>query len=475
MSGMMMEPVPKIAVPPAARVELKPGGYHPTSFISSDHGFAPQFLAIDASRVLVDLALLSKPQTGNCQPAAGETIGRRRHDTVDERPPLGVAVMAHPTRTGDLVIFSLPPYQFDAATPGTLVARSAFFGQHGYRPDLQDLGGNTNLRATFLATGPLRANFPFLAVNIIDDRTGSEPFWVERSRVFTVNGVKVGVIGAALEVTPELVAASNTEGLTFLPAAERIREESERLRRQGVLVQIVSVIQLMVRRGDVQWAGGATRIAKNLGVAPRGDVQAIVDTANAQTAVLANQVIGKQTVAILRAPTRLFESAMGNMVADAMRAKYPGIDAALTNSGGLRADLPCSVNEAPCDITWGEVFAVLPFGNRTVIETVTGAQLTAAFVNGFSPFCHHGNHSRVDILRRRRGRAPSGSEAADRLDASGPRHQQLGREETARLKADLLDRARAVATASGGVFGLGSKVSSAEAAMLAQLEAAFLA
>ncbi len=30
---------------------------------------------------------------------------------------------------------------------------------------------------------------------------------------------------------------------------------------------------------------------------------------------------------------------MGNLVADAMRAKYPGVDAAFTNSGGLRADL----------------------------------------------------------------------------------------------------------------------------------------
>ena len=44
--------------------------------------------------------------------------------------------MAHPTRTGDLVVFSAPPYQFDAATPGTLIARSAFFGQHGYVPDM---------------------------------------------------------------------------------------------------------------------------------------------------------------------------------------------------------------------------------------------------------------------------------------------------------------------------------------------------
>jgi len=37
----------------------------------------------------------------------------------------------------------------------------------------------------------------------------------------------------------------------------------------------------------------------------------------------------------------------------------------------------------------------------------------------------------------------------------------------------LLERARAVASASGGVFGMGSKVSNAEAAILAQLEAAF--
>jgi len=81
---------------------------------------------------------------------------------------------------------------------------------------------------------------------------------------------------------------------------------------------------------------------------------------------------------------------MGNMVADAMRLKYPGVDAAITNSGGLRADLVCSppsAGEGPCEITWGEMFAVLPFGNRTVIETLTGAQLEQAFLNGFSPKC----------------------------------------------------------------------------------------
>src|SRR6185295_12827180 len=45
------------------------------------------------------------------------------------------------------------PYQFDAQTPGTLIAPSHFFGQHGYVPDVQDLGANVNMRATFLAGG----------------------------------------------------------------------------------------------------------------------------------------------------------------------------------------------------------------------------------------------------------------------------------------------------------------------------------
>ena len=84
-----------------------------------------------------------------------------------------------------------------------------------------------------------RANFPFLACNIVETATGKPPAWVQASTVLLVNGVKVGVIGAALEDTPELVAAGNTAGLTFLPAVSSIRAELLRLTRQGVRVQIV--------------------------------------------------------------------------------------------------------------------------------------------------------------------------------------------------------------------------------------------
>jgi 2',3'-cyclic-nucleotide 2'-phosphodiesterase (5'-nucleotidase family) len=306
-----------------------------------------------------------------------------------------------------------------------------------------------------------RADFPFLATNIVETATGKAPPWVTPSAVFRVNGVRVGVIGAELKNTPELVSAGATAGLSFLDEAPRIQAESERLRRLGVKVQVVvihqgtnaganpignaagaawegpildiadalqgttvdamivghthrisnlmrghiliteginagtsySVLQLMVKDGDVTWAGGATRVAKDIGVAARADVQAIIDDANAQTAVLRNQVIGTQANDITRAPDRLHESEMGNLVADTMRARYPGVDAAFTNSGGLRANLvftPPSAGEQPGEITWGEMFAVLPFGNRSVILTLTGAQLQTAFVNGFTPFCDPG-------------------------------------------------------------------------------------
>ena len=657
-----------------------------STFVASDHGFAPQFLAIDASQVLVELGLLSHPQTSNCRPARDETIGKAKacwaggtvqiylnlegrepadegfqqiaaedeESTVeaikaaylelsdpndwtgDGQPedwrmidrvftkaearyipngPDSTADMAHPTRTGDLVVFSYPPYQFDAATPGTLVSLSHFFGQHGYVPDVQNLDASVNMRAAFLAGGnavrsrivvndlrtidiaptiayvmgiPLpqhsqgvvrldmlrggrgrslvpviglndfhgqleptnftmddqsvsvggaaylatmfdeevaqfpggallfsagdnvgaspansgllqdapaidvenawgldataygnhefdygverlrqhqeRASFPFLGANIVDATTQRNPNWVQGTHIFRYGNRRIGVIGIALESTPELVSAGATAGLAFLDEAETIRKESEKLRKRGVRIQIVlihegtslgqnafgsnpadpwqgpimgiaeqlqdttvdvifaghthrvsnlmvgdilvveginagasySVAQMVIHNEDVEWAGGATRIAKNIGVAPREDVQAIVDEANAQTEELRNQVIGTQSIDILRDPARLHESAMGNMVTDAMRLKYPGVEAAFTNSGGLRADLlmsPPSAGEQPGEITWGEMFAVLPFGNRTVILTLTGAQLEQAFLNGFSPACDPNVHS----------------------------------------------------------------------------------
>jgi hypothetical protein len=51
--------------------------------------------------------------------------------------------------------------------------------------------------------------------------------------------------------------------------------------------------------------------------------------------------------------------------------------------------------------------------------------------------------------------------------------EQMSREDVATLKEGLLGRARAVAGASGGFLGMGSKVSGAEADVIRRLESTF--
>ena len=197
-------------------------------------------------------------------------------------------------------------------------------------------------------------------------------------------GPIIGIVNALQDTTIDLVVAGHTHRpantvVGRIPVVEGFNA--------GVSY---SVAQLMVDHGDVQWAGTATRTAKSLGVPSRPDVKAIVDKADADTLGPRSRVIGSASIDIRCDGNRILESAMGNLVADAMLDKYEEADAALTNSGGLRADIfrsPPSAGEQVGQITFGEMYAVLPFGNATVIETLTYAQLVAAFVNGFKPPC----------------------------------------------------------------------------------------
>ena len=207
-----------------------------TTFVSSDHGFAPQWLAVNVSKVLVDLGLQEREQSGNCRRAAndpgtttpGDTLAKECHAggtsqiyinlagrdpaagntpqvPADQYEAVRNQIIAafqnlddptlpgqqkvvlrvfkkeelrnvdgtdslHPNRSGDVVVVFRPPYQTDAQTPGTLVAPSQFFGQHGYLPDLVNLNRNINMHGTFIAAGPgiERNRDPVRGVRAID-------------------------------------------------------------------------------------------------------------------------------------------------------------------------------------------------------------------------------------------------------------------------------------------------------------------
>jgi 5'-nucleotidase len=76
--------------------------------------------------------------------------------------------------------------------------------------------------------------------------------------------------------------------------------------------------------------------------------------------------------------SRTSESAVGNLVTDAMRAHRPQVDLAVQNSGGLRNDLPAG--------PWRRqnIHDVLPFENRLVEVELSGAQLRTLFRIGSS-------------------------------------------------------------------------------------------
>jgi hypothetical protein len=191
-----------------------------TVFAASDHGFAPQWYAVNAAKVLTDAGLQSPEQPSNCRAATGASpinlakacwAGGTAQIYVNSTLPAGTTyaqvrtsiinafqnltdpahpgaqvverVMLkeelrdvdgsdslHPSRSGDVVVVLRPPYQFDAATVGQTIAFSQFFGQHGYMPELVDLSHNVNMHATFVASGPgiVHSDTPLAGVRAVD-------------------------------------------------------------------------------------------------------------------------------------------------------------------------------------------------------------------------------------------------------------------------------------------------------------------
>lgn len=112
------------------------------------------------------------------------------------------------------------------------------------------------------------------------------------------------------------------------------------------------------------------------GILPDPEVQAIVDSYQAQLGEELGKTVGQATTSILRGSSRGVESEMGNFVTDSMRSYIDGIDFAFTNAGGLRSD----INAGP--ITLEEIYAVLPFNNTLVTMQLTGAQVRQILEEG---------------------------------------------------------------------------------------------
>jgi 5'-nucleotidase len=302
------------------------------------------------------------------------------------------------------------------------------------------------------------ARFPFLAANLVDDKTGALPNWpnVSATTVVARGGVKIGIIGLANAGTAFMTLPANFAGLRALPLAPAVVDAAADLRRRGcgvvvVVAHVGGSCTQFTADGDPASCDASGEIFQLARALPPGTVDAIV--AGHTHAGIAHRVAGipiiesydkgygfgrididlslstdrprilgstirapqpipkpgtplaaryegadvvpdpaieaaiapaltaarrqrdlKLGVTIARpiAPGYSAESALGNLFADLMRAAHPKADVALTSGGSLRAVLPAGV------LTYGQLHEALPFDDRFVTITTTGADLAAA-------------------------------------------------------------------------------------------------
>lgn len=276
------------------------------------------------------------------------------------------------------------------------------------------------------------ATFPIVSSNIVMPGGGG-PANTTPTRIVEFNGVKFGFYGLTTEDTPEV---SSPGDIVFTDSVETGLDMAEDLRTQGadIIVAVVHTpidVDLALARagaadiimsghdeilsafydgvhvltesysqGDwvvitdvsvtreeedgkvsVSWHP-TFRMIDTVSVEPDATIAALVGTYEAKLDTELGAVVGTTDTPLdsRRATVRSQEAAIGNLIADAIRTTV-GADVGITNGGGIRGDREYA---AGTQLTGKDIFAELPFGNKTVKIEVTGQQILDALENGFS-------------------------------------------------------------------------------------------
>jgi 2',3'-cyclic-nucleotide 2'-phosphodiesterase (5'-nucleotidase family) len=261
------------------------------------------------------------------------------------------------------------------------------------------------------------ANFPFLSANVRRKTDGSLVFGgTER---FMVGDEMVVVLGLTTPETRVTTMPSNVENLNFDDAAESAALLADRITRSRD--RVVVALTHLGYEADLQLARGVPELDVVVGGHSHTEVKEAVCMANALVvqarhhgeylgrldlviddgevishqyglipmdasvpedpqvaAVIAQysrqldeaikRVVGETEVPLDDEDVRSAETALGNVITDAMRL-VSGAPIALQNGGGLRAP----IDEGP--ITLEDIMRVLPFGNEVATLKLTGDQL----------------------------------------------------------------------------------------------------
>ena len=276
------------------------------------------------------------------------------------------------------------------------------------------------------------SKYPWAAINITK-ADGSPVEGLGGVMVKEMAGLKIALIPVAQDTTPEV---SSSGDLKFLPTVETAIDAARAARTEGADL-VIGVVQTdmnndrlliaskafdVIMSGDdhsyatayngitayvetsidgrflspvdltvdisekdgkrkISWVPNF-RFIDTAEVTPDAESQVLVDGFQKQLDDSLNVEIGTTAGPLdsRRDVVRSQESAMGDLIADAMR-DATGADIAITNGGGIRAD---RTYDAGTVLTRRDILTELPFGNVTVVTELPGSQVLAALENGFS-------------------------------------------------------------------------------------------
>jgi 5'-nucleotidase/UDP-sugar diphosphatase len=276
------------------------------------------------------------------------------------------------------------------------------------------------------------AKFPLYGANLRGPDGQQLPSFKDRS-IVTFDGVRIGLTGAIYD---ETARASSPEDLRISSTVATTRDQAETLRREGAdfvvavvhadrrqdyelmntrLIDLVLTghdhdlfinydgrnavvessydahyvtavdvtIDVKVQNGNRQvtwWPN--FRVIDTATVTPDPEVAAIVAGYEQQFAQEMDSPIGTTAVELdSRNPTvRTREAAIGNLVADAMRASTHA-DVAIVNGGGLRGG---RIYPPGATLSRRDVLEEMPFSNRVIAIELSGRNLRNAIENGLS-------------------------------------------------------------------------------------------
>ncbi|CAG9620803.1 5'-nucleotidase C-terminal domain-containing protein [Sutcliffiella rhizosphaerae] len=261
-----------------------------------------------------------------------------------------------------------------------------------------------------------QSNFDWLSANtVVTENTDVDFPQPAPYKIFDINGLSVGVF--SVTETPPSTAPANVKGINFKDPIQTAKEyeflkdevdilialthhgytEDIKLAEQvdffDVIIgghshtalsapRVVNGTPIVQTGGNAENVGNLTieyNTAKNEVSAVNGFlqrvsqltevdpvVQAKVDAYNAEMDELLGEVIGTTQTGLNRSGNT--DTQLGNFWTDAIR-HHTGADIALTNSGGIRANI------AAGDITVNDIYTIEPFANEIMKIEMTGAAI----------------------------------------------------------------------------------------------------